>query len=71
MKTEPNINGKVRPCWLISSTGLADIEKDVLELAIKKNNRQYKLNRRTLENIINGKTNKKAKDAIVLIKGKK
>jgi len=57
--------------WIVSSATLAFEEIDALMICFRKNNRQYKLDRKVLQDIINGKTKKKAPEAITLIRSSK
>ena len=56
---------------LLSSYPLDSQEVEALKICFRKNNRQYKLDRKVLQDIINGKINKKAPDAIALVKSSK
>ena len=56
---------------LLSSYPLDSQEVEALKICFRKNNRQYKLDRKVLQDVINGKINKKAPDAIALVKSSK
>jgi len=56
--------------WLLSTQELAILEVGALRICFRKNNKKYKLDRKALQDAINGNMNKKSQDAIKIVKRK-